>query len=1177
MRELTLFFLLFLSSVSGYAQTLKTDNLDLNPGGRVYDVIYDAINDDYIVAGEFTSIQGVARQNLAIIDAATFTVSPINPITSINGAIRTLALRQTPASFPNDGLSRLFLGGEFTTINGVTRNYLCQMRRIEPLVGPFNTNYIVNNSWNAQITDVLDPTDRVNDLAWRGDSLVAVGQYTVIGTFTNYTSDDFGGILCFNGAQNAMVYHEFMLTFSQTYISAEHFQGQFYNNEFYLSGEQGFDRFTTSGTYITTFPICSIGYPYTFKVHETETDTLIIGRAKYSGGEGIQIYELDGTMLNCPFGNQIPTIMMNGGSLSNGFIETYGNFVFIGETDEINTYHRIGTAQIQPQLATPMNNNWYSYIASGHRPKKMKVAKDKLFVFADNLTTVNGQPRNGLAVMCLPPQNSQGFTSSDTQVCEEDIATYTIPQVDFTEGYRWEYSGTGAQYRIAGTTSPFQALSDNYINAYNANSIEVYFPAGTTNGTLTVSPYNTCNSAIDYQHGGSQSVNIQIVGLPDISMADTLFLNCYSDSGWIAVNSATAGVSYQIQSSLGTVNSDSLYRDTTVVGLIEEFYYGTVIEPVIGCTSVDSTWLDTNFAIPTVPNNDIVLTPTEMSCNVDSLEINIVTAGLNISWEYDNDPLVPLPNPFFIYSDDSLNFTAYYTSIQNGCENNLSISVPNNQSQAVGEISGYPVITLPLDTISCNEPSLNLTCTAIDGTATWTSTATDNITITIADSAGMTNNTQVYAFETIHNVSGCPQTFNAVIYFDLDPPFMVPHSGSPSINCSDASAEVVHINTGNPIEGWLDQFGVQTGNDTLLATTPGEYYYQAQGANGCLITDTVQVSQTLDMTVNLISDTLICPGESVSIVANPIINTGETPTFLWSDGSTTNSGTAVGGTDTEISVIVQTTSGCIGYDTTAILITAPIDPYFSSSAGCGASATIQVDSIFGGNGNYEYSLDGINWQTTPGFNGVATGPIDIYIRDDLGCVYTFNETVAPSNDGPPLDFLIPTYSDLGDTTVAVSFGTSAAYDSLDWILPGNATIIVDTDSLIAFTINTEGWYDVTLIGYLDSCQYSDTSTVYFGSKPDLDSAASNWGIIELTVSPNPTTGNFTLNAELGKNQNYSIFVNGLDGQSLPTMTKTGSGLIITENFSFPIGTATGNYVIHFVGQYDARQLLILKN
>lgn len=1177
MRELTLFFVLVFFSVSGFTQTLKTDLLDLNAGGTVYDVIYDELKDQYIVAGDFTSIQGVARQNLAIIDASTFTVAANNPISSIDGAIRTLALRQTPASFPNDGLSRLFLGGEFTSVNGVTRNYLCQMRRIEPLVGPFNTNFILNNSWNAQITNVFDPTDKVNDLAWRGDSLAAIGKFTVLGSNTIYTIDDFGGILCFNGTENAMSYHEFMITFSGTYMSSEHFQGQFYNNEFYLSGEEGFDRFTAAaGTYITTFPICSTGYPYTFRVQETETDTLIISRAKYSGGEGLVVYELDGNMLNCPFSNQIPFIHMNGGSLANGFIETYGNLVFIGETDELLTYNRIGTAQIQPQQTVPMNNNWYSYIANGYRPEKMKVAKDKLFVFGDNLTTVNGQPRQRLAVMCLPPKDSEDFTSSYSQVCEEDTATFTIPQVEFVEGYRWQYSGTGAQYRITGT-STFQSLTDNYVTATNANSIEVYFPTGATNGTITVAPYNTCNSAIDYQLGGSQSVNVSIVGLPDISMADTLFLNCYQDSGWIAVNSATAGVSYQIQSSFGTVNSDSLYRDTTVVGLIEEYYFGTVVEPINGCISFDSTWLDTNFALPTVPNNDIVLNPTEMNCSVDSLEINIVTPGLNITWEYDNDPLIPLPNPFYIHSDDSLNFTAYYVDIQNGCENSLSIAVPNNQTQAIGEISGYPTITLPLDTISCNNPTLNLTCAAVDGTATWTSTGTDNITITTADSAGMTNNTQVYSFETIHNVSGCPQTFNAVIYFDLAPPFIIPFTGNPSINCSDASAEVVHVNTGNPVEGWLDSFGIQTGNDTLNATTPGEYYYQAEGVNGCIITDTVQVIQTLDMTVNLISDTLICPGESVSITANPIINTGETPTFLWSDGSTTNTGTAIGGTNSQLTVIVQTNSGCIGYDTTEILITAPIDPYFSSSSGCGASATIQIDSIFGGSGNYEYSLDGVNWQTNGGFSGVNTGTIDIFIRDNLGCVYTFTETVAPSNDGPPLDFLIPTYSDLGDTTVAVSFGTSAAYDSLDWIVPGIASIVANTDSLIAFTIDTEGWYDVVLIGYLDSCQYSDTSTIYFGSKPNLDSTQNNWGIISISVSPNPTTGNFTLNAELGKNQSYSIFVNGLDGQSLPTMTKTGSGTNVVESFSFPVGTATGNYVIHFVGQYDARQLLILKN
>lgn len=1177
MRVITLFIVLIVFFHLGHAQILMTDNLDLNPGGEVFDVVYDEINNDFIVAGDFTSIQGVARQNLAIIDAVTMTVSSINPISSINGAIHALEIYQEAPVFPSNGLSRLYLGGNFTTINGVTRNYLCQMRRTEPLFGPFNTNYVVNTAWDSETSNLGNPTDAVHDFAWRGDTLTAAGQFVVLDTPLNYATSDFGGLISFDGTLNSFVYFETFDPFAINNLSSEHYEIDFFGGEFLVAGDQGFDRFDESGNSIASFPNCSSEYPYSFTVHETDVDTLIIARLRYAAGDGITVYELDGTMLNCPFSNLVSVILEDGLSSSDGFPETFNDHVFVAENDQLLSYTRNGITPIQPNAVFPMNNNWFSFVPNGYRSRKMKVAKNKLFLFADNLTTIDGQSHLGFAAMCLPPKDAESFTAAPSQVCEEDMVTYTIPQVAFVAGYRWQYSGTGAQYRIGGSSFPFQPLTDNYVSGTNANSIEIYFPAGTTNGTLTVSPYDTCNTAMDYLESGSQSTSISIVGLPDISMADTLFLNCFNDAGSIMVNSTTPGVTFQIQSSLGTITGNTLYRDTTIAGLIEEYYYGTVIEPILGCTATDSTWLDTNFALPSVPNNDVVLTPTEMNCNVDSLLINIVTPGLNVTWEYDLDPTLPISNPFYIYSDDSLSFTAYFVDAVNGCENSLSIAVPNNQTQAVGTLSGYPTITLPLDTISCNTPVLNLTCGAIDGTASWTSTGTDNLIITVADSAGMTNNTQIFTYETIHNVSGCSQTFNAVIYFDLDAPFVAPYNGSTSINCSDASVELIQTSTGNPIEGWLDAMNTQTNNDTLLVTTPGDYYYQVEGTNGCVTTDTVTVDQNLSINVNLLTDTLTCSGNTVSIQANPVINTGETPTFLWSDGSTTNTGEAIGGTDTELSVIVQTNSGCIGYDTIQILITAPIDAYFSSSAGCSAGA-IQVDSVFGGNGGYEYSLDQVNWQTTPAFNGVNFGPIAIYVRDNLGCVYDFQETVSSNATGLAVNFLAPTYTNLGDTAVAISYQSFPGFDSLNWVLPNNAVIAFESDSLVAFAIDTEGWYDVTLIGYSDTCQYSTTQQIFFGASPQFDTLNTSLGVQSILVYPNPTPDRFfTVDVELGTTQNYTIQVVSATGQPIQGLSASGIGQSISETFQFPQGAVPGSYVIHFICDYDVAQEIIILN
>jgi hypothetical protein len=664
-------------------------------------------------------------------------------------------------------------------------------------------------------------------------------------------------------------------------------------------------------------------------------------------------------------------------------------------------------------------------------------------------------------------------------------------------------------------------------------------------------------------------------------MPDTTFFNCYSDSSWMVVNSSVAGADYYIYKGIDTTYNDSVLFE---LGSLPpqfplETYYGVVTEPINGCMNLDSSV----FVIDTVGVNlsgQFDASPSFMTCNTPSVQISCTASGTTSYWEYKNDPGIPLPNPFSIYSTDSLDFTLYTTKISNGCLSVDSISVQTDTSTTLGSIVGYPTMSFPLDSISCSDPSLMLTCGAADGVASWLDngipTGSDLINITEADTVGLIGNIGIFQYVTTSNQTGCEQIFEVAIHFDFNAPFVSTYQGNASINCSDSIAEVVHQSSGNPIEGWLDEFGVQTGNDTLLAASSGEYYYQVQGMNGCISTDTVNVAQTLDMSIFTPIDTLVCPNEQVNITAVPSINTGETPTYTWSNGSTGATTTVIGGVDSLVSVIVQTTSGCIGYDTTNILITEPITAYFSGSAGC-TSAALQVDSIFGGNGDYEYSLDQTNWQATPAFTGVNVGVVDIFVRDNLGCVYSFQETIDPAATGLDVNFLMPTYNDLGDTIVALNFESFAGFDSLNWVLPAGAEIAFEADSLVAFTLDTEGWYDVTLIGYNDTCQYSTTHQVYFGASAVFDTISQSLGIQSVLAYPNPTNGFFTLEVELGEAQNYFIQVVSSQGQPMQGMQASGFAQSISEDFQFPVGSVSGSYIIHIVCDYDIEQETLILN
>jgi Ca2+-binding RTX toxin-like protein len=131
--------ILALLLASGVALATLSDLPDQGtPGanGRVSDIL--ASGDTVYMAGSFTQITDkdgntFTRNNLAAIDANTGAVTPWNPdarSTSGTSSVRAMALS-------SDG-SRLFVGGTFTSVGGLTRNRLAA---IDPLTGNVDKNW----------------------------------------------------------------------------------------------------------------------------------------------------------------------------------------------------------------------------------------------------------------------------------------------------------------------------------------------------------------------------------------------------------------------------------------------------------------------------------------------------------------------------------------------------------------------------------------------------------------------------------------------------------------------------------------------------------------------------------------------------------------------------------------------------------------------------------------------------------------------------------------------------------------------------------------------------------------------------------------------------------------------------------------------------------------------------
>jgi len=107
------------------------DEGTVGTNGRIFDILVS--NENIYLAGSFTQLTDsdgttVARNRLAAIDADTGAITPWNP--NANNTVRTLALSA-------DG-SRLFAGGNFSSVGGLSRNHVAA---IDPTTGTTDKNW----------------------------------------------------------------------------------------------------------------------------------------------------------------------------------------------------------------------------------------------------------------------------------------------------------------------------------------------------------------------------------------------------------------------------------------------------------------------------------------------------------------------------------------------------------------------------------------------------------------------------------------------------------------------------------------------------------------------------------------------------------------------------------------------------------------------------------------------------------------------------------------------------------------------------------------------------------------------------------------------------------------------------------------------------------------------------
>lgn len=237
-------------------------------------------------------------------------------------------------------------------------------------------------------------------------------------------------------------------------------------------------------------------------------------------------------------------------------------------------------------------------------------------------------------------------------------------------------------------------------------------------------------------------------------------------------------------------------------------------------------------------------------------------------------------------------------------------------------------------------------------------------------------------------------------------------------------------------------------------TTTTVYTLTLTDANGCTVSDVVQVSVQAAAPVALGNDTTICGTSFVLDAGNP------GSSYLWNTGAGTQQITVTqSGT---YSVAVQFPSGCINSDAITITINNP--PPFSLGAdtsSCGNNIVID-----GGSGytSYTWSTGGTSQMETV----TASDTISVVVTDAGGC--TMTDTIGITLNPSPLVNLGPDI---------VQCGGSATLDAGN---PGSLFFWSNSTSSQTTSVSTSGTYYVDVLTQA-GCASSDTVDVTINFQP----------------------------------------------------------------------------------------------
>ncbi|NJM79146.1 MAG: T9SS type B sorting domain-containing protein [Flavobacterium sp.] len=363
---------------------------------------------------------------------------------------------------------------------------------------------------------------------------------------------------------------------------------------------------------------------------------------------------------------------------------------------------------------------------------------------------------------------------------------------------------------------------------------------------------------------------------------------------------------------------------------------------------------------------------------------DILITGQNIIW-YNaptNGNVLPTTTPL-------QNGVTYYASQTiNGCESDrvpVSVTIQNTPAPTGNTSQSF-----------CSTANATLNEIVSNGTnIIWYDSANGNLVL--PNTTTLVDGTTYYASQT---VNGCESVARFIVTISL----------INTLNATDYSESLC-----DDLNNGFEILNLTNYNSNLITSTGNtfSYYNSLNGAENGIISDRITNANNYNLTVGnsiiyvridspntchqvveldltlyskpflAINDIMpICEGASITISAGNGFDT-----YFWSTGATTPSITVFQAGN--YSVTVSEYHGNLTCSTsknfTVVNSNIATISQIISSDWTDNENTITVLVNANSDGNYEYSIDGINYQDSPIFNGLGSGEYTVYVNDKNGC------------------------------------------------------------------------------------------------------------------------------------------------------------------------------------------------